>query len=450
MTPASRLQAAIEVLQRYAATPGARLEPLLKAWARGARYAGSSDRAAVADLAHSALRRWGSARIDGKSGFEGRDAALGALRLEGVSMHALEALIENDLRGYGPSPLSAAERARLETLPGRAAQAAETAPDLPAWLKPLFAESGLDPAAESAALARRAAFDLRANTLRAGREAAAQALAMDGVETELGPYAPTALRARGVGDQARPKLRALRAYQEGLVEPQDAASQAIALLTAAFAPEGGRVLDACAGGGGKSLAIAAALPTGAAVEAYDVNAKRLRGAVERFARAGLTGDHPSDRGRARFIDQAELGRRAGGFDVVLVDAPCSGSGAWAREPDGKWRLTLERLQTLAAAQLEALTLGAAAVRPGGALLYATCSLLACENGAMVRRFLEAQPQFEPVSLAGAWGRAALDGAPPRSRAGPVSESASAEAQFTPHGNATDGFYIAALRRQGRR
>lgn len=434
MTPGARLQAAMEIVDRFIEDGAALADPLLRDWARGARYAGSKDRAAVADIVFASLRRLGSATL-GDAAPRGRGAVLGALRLEGSAVEALAALADGG--PHRPDPLNDEEKARLERLP-EAAAAAPLA-DFPEWLRPALADSVADPVAEIAALARRAAFDLRVNTLKTDLAGAARALAEDGLETEPGPLAPTALRVAGLGGAGRPKLSGLGAYAQGLVEPQDAASQAAALLAAALFPEkAGLALDACAGGGGKTLALAAALPGSARLCAFDIAAKRMAGLPERLSRAGA---------RAEVLDRAGLATIAGQADLVLVDAPCSGSGAWARQPDAKWRLTPGRLQALRDMQAEALDLGAAAVGPGGALVYVTCSLLAAENVESVLAFLTRRSEFEPAPLGPAWAAAGLRAAfecDPKGALGP------ATVQFSPAKHGADGFFVAALRRRGGR
>ncbi|MEL6980329.1 MAG: hypothetical protein AAGM38_16855, partial [Pseudomonadota bacterium] len=308
MTPGARLQAAIEVVDAFL-RPGetAMADRLLAAWARGARYAGSKDRAAVADHVYAALRRLESARLGAPSAGAGRAAALGALRLElaeagGAGLEAIAALADGG--PHRPAPLSEAERDWLEALPARAAAAPLA--DFPDVAAAEIAASGLDPAAEFARSRRRAAFDLRVNTLKAERDEAIAALAEEGVEAYAGPLAPTALRV-AAGAAARPKLRRLSAFQAGLVEPQDAGSQAAALLAAAAFravredQPGGLVLDLCAGGGGKTLALAAASPGGARLGGL------LLAVMNRYAAVPLGGDLPA----AALLSQLEeAGARA--------------------------------------------------------------------------------------------------------------------------------------------
>ena len=348
MTPGARAAAAIEVLDAWLA--GAPAERALIRWARGARYAGSKDRAAVRDHVYDALRRLRSSALRG-GGMTGRGVALGLL---GPGPF--------DGAGHAPAPPTPEEAARLERppTPSRA-----EALDVPDWLLPAL-DADLGAAADRVleALRHRAPAFLRVNLARTGREDAMSALAAEGIAAEPHDLAPSALR---VTQGARRVARS-RAYASGLVELQDAASQAVADAV----PIGGRVLDLCAGGGGKSLALAA---RGAAVSAHDVEPRRMADLPARAARAGahvILLDHPET---------------AGPHDTVLVDAPCSGSGSWRRDPEGKWRLTPERLAALRATQDAVLDRAAALTAPGGAIAYATCSLLRSENEDRVAAFL---------------------------------------------------------------
>lgn len=424
MTPGARLAAAIEIVEAYLTSETALAGALLAEWARGARYAGSKDRAAVADLAYAALRRLESARL-GAPLRDGRAALLGALRLEGAEAADLAELADGG--PHRPAPLSVEETAWLERLP-EAVAAAEEPLDFPAWLRPELARSVADPRAESAALSRRAALDFRVNTLKTDLPAAAAALAAAGIATEPAPLSPIGLRA-ALDDRARPKLSRLAPYLEGLVEPQDAGSQAAALIAAAaLAAPDGRAIDLCAGGGGKTLALAAAAPR-ARLLAYDVAPRRLEDLPPRLARAGA---------RAEILSAADLSALGAAADLALVDAPCSGSGAWARQPDAKWRLTPARLEALGRAQDQALDLGAGATRPGGTLVYVTCSLLWAENEAALARFRARRPDFAPAPIA-----------PIARAAGLVGLETDPEAtalRLSPASCGVDGFFISVLRR----
>ncbi|MFD2175391.1 RsmB/NOP family class I SAM-dependent RNA methyltransferase [Rhodobacter lacus] len=358
MTPAARLAAAIDLLDAILA--GAPAERVLTNWGRSNRFAGSGDRAAVRDLVFDALRCRGSFAALG-GGLTGRGLMLGLCRAEGRDPEALFTGL-----GHAPAPLAAAEKAHLAA-PAPAPEELR-ASDWPNWLLPqLRTDLGADFAPVSARMQARAPVFLRVNTAKTTRDAAQAALAAEGIETAPHPLAATALE---VSSGAR-KLSKSHAYETGLVELQDAASQAMLALMP-LAP-GARVLDYCAGGGGKALALAAACPE-AKITAHDIDAARMRDIAPRAKRAGAR------------ITLAQPGQVTGTFDLVLVDAPCSGSGTWRRAPEAKWALTPARLAELTALQGEILARAAGFVAPGGRLCYMTCSLLAVENEAQVAAF----------------------------------------------------------------
>jgi 16S rRNA (cytosine967-C5)-methyltransferase len=372
MTPGARIQAAIEVLERWRA--GAEgLDRGLAAWGRANRYAGSGDRRAIADLVYDATRRLRSAAWVAGAGepASARDVLIGSLILDGACEAELEALFSG--AGHAPAPLSEAERGRLGRPLVDAPRPVRL--DFPDWLATQLAGVA-DPALD--ALRRRAPLFLRANLLRVGRDAAITALAAERIEAVPGPLSPTCLRVRAGAQLVHRSV----AYRDGLIEVQDAASQAAADY--AEVRPGETVLDYCAGAGGKTLALAAAMGGEGALHAHDIAPQRLAQLGERARRAG-----------AAVILHApgETAALAGACDLVFVDAPCSGSGAWARNPDAKWRLTSERLAALRDIQDAVLAEAAAAVRPGGRLIYATCSILGTENRDRQARFLATHPGF---------------------------------------------------------
>lgn len=357
MTPGARIAAAAEILDTIAA--GRAAEPALAAWARGHRFAGSGDRAAIRDHVFDALRRRRSAAAMG-GGDTGRALMIGLLRLGGRD--PAEVFTGE---GHAPAQLSAAERAA-----GRAPRPGAEAGDVPDWLYPhLEAALGAECDPILAALRTRAPVHLRVNLRKARRDAVAAELAARGIATLAHPLSPTALE---VTEGAR-RVRHDPAYRDGLVELQDAASQAVA----DFVPvrDGDRFLDYCAGGGGKTLAVAARAEV--AAFAHDAAPRRMADLPARAARAGVA---------VTTLATAALAP-AGPFDAVLCDAPCSGSGSWRRDPGGKWALTPDRLAALTQTQDAILADAAPHVAPGGALVYATCSLLAEENEAQIAAFL---------------------------------------------------------------
>lgn len=359
MRAGARLTAAIGVLDAVCA--GQPAEQALTNWARGSRFAGSGDRAAVRDLVFTALRcRRSHAALGGAE--TGRGLILGQLAETGQDPGPLFTGT-----GHDPAPLSGAEAARLAAPPVLPLLVALDCPD---WIAPALEASlgaGFAPVMQS--LRRRAPVFLRVNAARGSRAAAAAALAAEGVTARPHPLAETALE---ITANAR-RLRQTRAYAEGLVELQDAASQAV---VAALPRTGGRVLDYCAGGGGKALAIAALDPR-ADIIAHDAAPRRMADLPARAARAGA---------RVALADAAGVARAAP-YDLVLCDVPCSGSGAWRRAPEGKWRLDAAALAGLFHTQAQILDRAAGLVAPGGTLAYATCSLLADENETQADAFL---------------------------------------------------------------
>jgi len=348
MTPAARLAAAIGVLD--AILGGARAEVALTGWARAARYAGSGDRAAVRDHVFEALRRRRSLAALG-GGVSGRGLVLGLLRSAGEDPAALFTGA-----GHAPPPLSDAEAAHLRA---PVAMTEAEALDCPDWLLPLLRESlGEDAAPVLRALQARAPVFLRVNVARGPVAAAQASLAAEGIGTRLTQVAKNALE---VVENAR-RVQASRAFREGLVEVQDAASQAV--VEALPVAPGARVLDHCAGGGGKALALAA---RGAEVHAHDALPRRMADLPARAARAGA---------RIRLLSDPAA---AAPYALVLADVPCSGSGSWRRDPEGKWRLTPDRLAELTGVQDAILDTVAPLLGAGGALAYATCSVLRAEN-----------------------------------------------------------------------
>jgi 16S rRNA (cytosine967-C5)-methyltransferase len=362
MTPPARAAAAIGILDAWLA--GAPLAQALLHWSRGARYAGSGDRAAVRDLVHDAVRCRLSCGARG-GGTVGRALILGGLRAAGLD----PAPIFTGDR-HAPAPLTDADSGRDPT--------PEEQRDLPSWLWPHLTGGRTTEEAGGIALAlrQRAPVFLRVNTQRASLAGASARLSDEGIATAPVPGIATALQVA----EGAARIDRSAAYAEGLVELQDAASQAVVL--ALPLTKGMKVLDFCAGGGGKTLAIAAR--TGAAVTAHDANPARMRDLPARAARAGAR------------VHLAE--RPQGTFDLVLADAPCSGSGSWRRDPAGKWRLTPQSLTATLALQAQVLDQAAACVAPGGWLAYATCSVLQAENAAQAEAFLARAPGWQQGAM----------------------------------------------------
>jgi 16S rRNA (cytosine967-C5)-methyltransferase len=423
MTPSARLSAAIEVLADIAA----RRRPApdaLKDWGLARRFAGSKDRAAVASLVYDTLRRRASAAwIMGSD--EPRAVLLGMLRLQlGLESTAIAGLCSGE--GHAPAPLSSDELSRLET--GHLNDAPQHVRcDVQDWLMPgLIATFGDDVEAEMAAMTRRAPIDIRINRLKTSRDDVAAALAP--LAPTLTPYTPDGLRF-AVGEDGRgPALQAEAGFAQGWYEIQDEGSQLAAL--AANTKPGECVVDLCAGAGGKTLALAALMNGKGELHATDVDARRLASIHARLLRAGVenvTVHVP--RGKS----DDPLTPLNGKADLVLVDAPCSGSGTWRRNPDAKWRLRSGGLTDRLSDQTQVLDRAARLIKPNGRIVYVTCSVLAQENDGAVEAFLTRNDnRFEPVMLD-------LSGAP--------SHKMWTGRQLSPLVTGCDGFFVTTLMRR---
>lgn len=427
MKDGGRLAAAIEVLEEIE-TNRRPAQEALKDWGVKHRFAGSGDRTIIGNLVFDVLRK--RASLAWRMGAETpRALVLGVYAFEwGQGVEGLEAAIACDER-HAPEPLSDKERAAI------AANSLEGAPDwvradVPEWLWPSFSANFDDEAVtEGQALAERAPIDLRVNTLKATREKVLKRLAHFGAEAT--PIAPTGVRlAAKPGGARMPHVQAEEGYRKGWFELQDEASQIASLLV--FAQGGEQVLDFCAGGGGKTLALSATMDNKGQIYAYDSDKHRLAPIHERIARAGARNI------QVRSPKDGALDDLVGRMDRVLIDAPCTGTGVWRRRPDAKWRLTESALEDRIAEQEEALALGAAFVKPGGCLVYATCSVLAEENEQQIYHFLDAHENFSLVSLGEVWQDTfGFDKPQPWS-------ADMNSITLTPASTGTDGFYIAVM------
>ncbi|WP_415182959.1 RsmB/NOP family class I SAM-dependent RNA methyltransferase [Phaeovulum sp.] len=356
MTPAARIAAACEILDRVLA--GASAEATLTNWARGNRFAGSGDRAAIRDLVFDALRCKRSYAVSG-GGLSGRGLMLGHCRAQGIDPSEI---FTSDR--FAPMALTVAEAAAYSGAPQPHGNDALDCPD---WLAPLLQDSlGADFAPVMLAGRQRAPVFLRVNLARTTRPAAIAALAAEGIRAQSHSLASSAL----VVLKNYRKIHLTQVYADGLVELQDVASQAM-IEGLALSPKA-RILDYCAGGGGKALALA--MRVDQEIVAHDAAPERMRDIPARAARAGV---------RIRRLARDEI---SGQFDLVLVDAPCSGSGTWRRTPEAKWRLTPARLEELQKIQCDILVSAAPLVKPGGVLVYMTCSFLRAENEAQTDDF----------------------------------------------------------------
>jgi len=426
VTPVARIAAAIELLESVETLKNRPADAVANNFFRERRFIGAGDRRAVSELVWSILRarrrlHWWLREPAPPS------VTVGAwLLLDGWTMGDILQAYSGGR--FSPAPLQPSEKERLSRLEGRSlnhpSMSLAVRLELPDWLAPLLEERfGADLPAEMAAMAGNAPLDLRANLLKTTRDQAQAALAAEGLDARPTPLSPWGLRIDG-----RKPVTTGPAFQTGLVEIQDEGSQLIALLVGS-AP-GMRVADWCAGAGGKTLAMAMAMDNKGQIVACDVSADRLDGAVRRLRRAGV---HNVERhlieGDGKWVK-----RRAGSFDRVLVDAPCTGTGTWRRNPDARTRLTETDLAELLVKQAAILDTAQTLVRKGGRLVYATCSLLPQENEAQVSAFLARHPAFGLLPLSRAWP---LDTPPPVD-----GEMLS----LTPAKHGTDGFFAAVLER----
>ncbi len=431
MTPSARLSAAIEVI----ADIDARRRPAadtLKDWGLGHRFAGSSDRAAIAGLVYDTLRRKSSAAwLMGEA--NPRALLLGMLRRErALDVEAIGVLCTG--ARFAPAPLTEAERTAL------AGDAFAAAPpfvlgDYPEWLDPHFARVfGDERAAEGAALASRAPLDLRVNTLKAERDIVAAKLAH--LEASPTRWSPVGLRIRLPADAKSPAIQAEPSFIKGAVEVQDEGSQLAALFARAIPGE--QVVDLAAGAGGKTLALAAMMDNHGQVYATDIDKRQLAPIHDRMVRAGVRNVQVrTPRGKADTLADLD-----GCIDLALIDAPCTGTGAWRRNPDAKWRVRPGALAERLKQQQTLLDRAARLVKPGGRIAYITCSVLNEENSDQVSAFVGRHGNFsveKPAEVAQALGERAY----PFRQAALISDEG---LLMTPRRTDTDGFFVSLLRR----
>ncbi len=431
MTPSARLSAAIDILATIDANriPAAQA---LKEWGVKHRFAGSGDRAAISGLVFDALRRRASAAyLMGED--TPRARLLGALKLErGMGAEAIARLCDGSR--FAPSPLSDEEKTAL--LSGSLADApAPVAGDYPDWLDTeLEAAFGAARAEEGAAQASRAPLDLRVNTLKGHRNELINSLAH--LKVTPTPYSPLGLRIELGADARNPGITSEPEFLKGRVEVQDEGSQIAALLSGA--QPGETVIDLCAGAGGKTLALAAMMQNKGRLIATDSDKRQLAPIHERLARAGAANvEVRTPRG-----DEDTLADLGGQADLVFIDAPCTGTGTWRRNPDAKWRIRPGALEVRLQAQRQVLDRGAGLVRPGGRLVYVTCSVLPSENAAQVCDFVQRHPAFAVQAPAGLLAALGAGGEALAQNAIIAPEGLT----LTPQRTGTDGFFVAILKK----
>lgn len=439
MTPAARLAAAIDLLAAVEESGRRPADAVANDFFRARRFMGAADRRAVSERVWGLLRRrlrlgwW----LDQAGARPTPRMLVAADLLLGDGLDLAAVLRAFPGGQYAPEPLTAPEERLLRAIAARRGSGRgldhrnmpeAVGLELPDWALPGFrARFGARLAEEAAAMSEPASLDLRANLLKTTRDSARAALAAEAIDTEPTPFSPWGLRVA----ERRP-VTATQVFQNGLVEVQDEGSQLIALL--ADARPGMRVVDYCAGAGGKALAMAATMGNRGRLTACDVSAARLEGAARRLRRAGV------DNAERHLLEPGDrwAKRRAGAFDRVLVDAPCTGTGTWRRNPNARMRTGPDDLRDLLPKQAAILDAAAGLVRSGnGRLVYATCSVLPAEDEEQVRAFLGRHPSFSLLPLAAAWADAGLPGPPP------------GEGEFlltSPARHGTDGFFAAILQR----
>jgi 16S rRNA (cytosine967-C5)-methyltransferase len=447
MKPQARVQATIDILEKtnQSRVP---MDSVTGDYMRGRRYIGSKDRANVAGRVYDMTRAharigWHLDRAGHADTARARAIAWLALG-EDANAKRIDDLFDGSK--YAPAPLDENEKSLAQKLEGQpldhadmdAATRTECPPAYAEKLQELF---GADFETEMQAMLQPAALDMRANIFLADREKVQNQLRAAGIETDPTPYSPWGLRARGKAYLAKTK-----AFAKGWVEIQDEGSQLIACIC--DAQPGMQVLDYCAGAGGKTLALAAAMQRKGRIVAMDTDERRLEKGRDRFRKAQVA-DIIEVRPMTDNRHRKWLRRQKETFDVVLCDVPCSGTGTWRRNPDMRWHHYGPPLEELLGVQAEILERIASCVKPGGRLVYATCSLLADENEDQVEKFLSAHPEFSVLSPSVILSEAKDRGnghqiLQPLAR---LQDDTGKYMRLTPHRHGTDGFFAAVLRRE---
>lgn len=424
MTPAARTQAVIEILEEVLSVPRP-ADTITSAYFRARRFIGSKDRSAIGARLYAVMREyhrlgWWIARAG--CDVNARTLVIAAIAIGGGE----EAKGLNELFSgakYAPAPMSKEERHLARELAGQQLEHPEMPlrerMECPEWaFAPLKEALNGTFETEMGSMMEQAPLDLRVNALKATRDETLARLKKDGFDAHAGKLSPLSIRVFG-----RPQIAQHALFRDGVIEIQDEGSQLVALV--ADAKPGEQVADFCAGAGGKTLALGAAMNNRGRIVALDVLGGRLMRAKERFRRAGLHNieTRALSSERDKFVKRHE-----GHFDLVLVDAPCSGTGTWRRDPDKRWRQLGPGISELVPLQRSILESAMRMVRPGGRLVYATCSLLPEENERQVENFLESHPDF---SLRPAKQVLEIPGA-------------SDNLNLTPAKHGTDGFFAAVM------
>jgi len=430
VTPAARLAAAIEMIAKMQAEPRRPADALANSFFRERRFIGGGDRRAISTIVWDVLRNWRRIewhllRAGSPEGTPRLMVAASLLFSGEEAMRGLDAYFTSER--YSPTELTRGEITILRDICKRTLDDPDmpraVALELPDWLLPVLQSTfGAQMEAELEAMSGTAPLDLRVNLLMGDRQQAAQDLARAGIATEPTPLSPWGLRAA-----ARQSVTTTEAFNKGLVEIQDEGSQIVVAAVGA-APEM-RVLDYCAGAGGKTLGMAMTMQNKGHIVACDVSEPRLEGAVKRLRRAGV---HNVERHLIVPGDKWAK-RRARSFDRVLVDAPCTGTGTWRRNPDARLRLRQQDLDELLVKQAEILDRAAALVKPGGRLIYATCSILNEENIIQIQNFMKRNSDFTLTTS--------------DSASMPERLASKTTISLTPKGDGTDGFFAAILQRR---
>ncbi|NNE57928.1 MAG: RsmB/NOP family class I SAM-dependent RNA methyltransferase [Hellea sp.] len=427
---AGRIQASIEVLEDILSkrTPATMA---LRDWGKSNRYAGSKDRSFVGNIVHDALRQKSSIgyRMDDDSA---RALTLGTLAFNwDYTAKKIQEHFDGDK--FAPSPLSDKEKRMIGGAIDLSDAPLWVQGDVPEWLWPAFENNfGEEALAEAQALTKRPPLDVRINLLRADIKKAGNVLT--GFGATPCDLSTVGYRMRADTLEGRlPNIQIEEIFQTGGIEIQDEGSQLVSALV--NAQPGDKILDYCAGGGGKSLAMAAEMANDGMIHAFDIDKRRLSPLYQRAMRAG------ADIIDVRNPPVESLKDLKGTIDKLLIDAPCTGVGTWRRKPDAKWRVSEEALERRNNEQSKILATAHQYLRPGGLLFYVTCSMLAEENEAQVYQFLENHKSFNLLSAGEVWEeKFGTDGPKPWSEDGLT-------VTLTPESTNTDGFFFAVMEKQ---